>query len=73
MDAQHDALTLVGTEEDGAALEIARSEVSRLRAALAMIQNQAALLMGVADSRKQSTLASGFELLAGLAGDALEQ
>jgi hypothetical protein len=72
MDAQPEALTLVGTEEDGAALEIARSEVSRLRAALAMIQNQAALLTGVADSRKQSTLASGFELLAGLAGDSLE-
>jgi hypothetical protein len=60
-------------EETEAALDHARSEVSRLRAALTMIQSHAALLLGSANGRGETTLATGFELLAGIAHDALEQ
>lgn len=54
------------------ALEIARSEAQRLRLALTAIQTHAALLAETAQG-KDNTLASGFGLLAGLAGDALKQ
>jgi hypothetical protein len=56
---------------ESATLEIARSEAHRLRLALTAIQTHAALLAETAQGRN-NTLASGFCLLAGLAGDALE-
>jgi hypothetical protein len=54
------------------ALDVARHELHRLRAALTAIQTHAALLAATAAAKEQDTLGYGLEMIRSLAGDALE-